>query len=125
MEKINPEEIQHPRMMKIKSGKGDFKCECGDEIDQEFLSIHINDCNVMQDQYGELYNSLNVLIEDSPFPKTMNNIQAITIFFKNKLQRILEKVNIYKRIFHWFLSKLLIKNLIGFSSERLKLDFIG
>ena len=98
MEKIDPYKVPNPQMQKIKSFKGDFKCEWGDEIDQEFLSVHLNDWNVMNDQYGELYNNLNILIEDSPSIATLNNIQAITTFFKNKLGRIIGEVRIEKRV---------------------------
>lgn len=49
----------------------------------------------MQSRYGELYNSLNVLIEDAPFMTTWNNIQALTTFFKNKLNKIIDEVRIF------------------------------
>ena len=91
MEKIDP--FAAPVMNKIKSYKGDFVCDWGDEIDQEFISVHLNDCDVMQEKYGDIYNSLNILIEDAPFQGTMNNIQAITTFFRNKLIRILSDVS--------------------------------
>ena len=46
----------------------------------------------MQDTYGELYQALNILIEDAPFPETWNNIQAISSFFRAKLDKIINEV---------------------------------
>lgn len=86
-------EIQAPVMSKIQSSKGDFVCGWGDEIDKEFISVHLNDCEVMQDQYGDLYNSLSILLEDAPFLNTMNNIQAVTSFFQNKFERVMQEVS--------------------------------
>ena len=83
-----------PGLVKLKSYKGNFRCAWGDEIYSEFLSIHMNDCDKMQDSYGELYNSLNILIEDSPFPETWNNIQALTSFFRIKLDKIINEVSL-------------------------------
>jgi hypothetical protein len=43
MEKIDPYKVNQPNMNKLKSYKGNFKCGCGDEVDHEFISVHIND----------------------------------------------------------------------------------
>jgi hypothetical protein len=94
MEKIDSYKINEPKMHKGKSYRGDFHCGCGDEVDQEFLSVHLNDCDIMQEQYGDLYNAFNVLIEDSPFIGTVNNLQAITTFFRRKLTNIIDMVSI-------------------------------
>lgn len=93
MEKFGIYENNQPKMNKIKSVKGNFKCKCGDEVDHEFISVHMNDCLDMGDQYGELFNAINVLIEDNPSLGTWNNIQAINRFFKSKLERIIDGVS--------------------------------
>jgi hypothetical protein len=93
MEKLGIYESGQPKMNKIKSVKGNFKCGCGDEVDHEFISVHMNDWPNMSDQYSDLFNSLNVLIEDGPTLSTWNNIQAISRFFKSKLERIIDDVS--------------------------------
>ena len=43
MEKIDYRQMHQPPMSKVKSYRGNFQCDCGDEVDKEFLSIHMND----------------------------------------------------------------------------------
>ena len=89
---IKKDLYKDPAMMKLKSYRGNFKWGWGDEIDSEFLSVHMNDWDRMQETYGELYQALNILVEDAPFPETWNNIQAISSFFRAKLDKIINEV---------------------------------
>lgn len=91
MEKIDYRQIPQPSMSKLKSYRGNFRCECGDEVDKEFLSIHMNDCAKMKYGYGKLYNALDELVEDSPVAGTWNNVQAMIAFFRLKLNQIIEE----------------------------------
>lgn len=97
MEKKDPY-MAEPIMKKYNSDNGNFKCNCGDEVDKDFLSVHMNDCDAMQEGYGDLYNALNILIEDAPFMKTWNNVQALSSFFKKKLEKVINKVSILLKL---------------------------
>ena len=105
MEKIKSYKVQDPSMAKYKSYKGNFKCGCGDEVDHDFISVHLNDCESMQNQYGELYNALNILIEDDPYMNTWNNVQALMAFFRRKLNKIIDEVgHLLKILKIWYLT---------------------
>ena len=81
MEKIDYHQIPQPAMNKTESYKGNFICECGDEVDKEFLSIHMNDWRRMKMTYGKLYNALDEIVEESPVADTWNNVQTMISFF--------------------------------------------
>lgn len=91
MEKIGYAKVPQPSMSKAKSYRGNFQCSCGDEVDKEFLSVHMNDCQNMQKEFGDLYRALDQMVEDSPFLGTWNNIQAMVTFFRCKLNQIIEE----------------------------------
>lgn len=75
-----------PMLEKISEVEGDFDCLCEQSIPTNLISIHINDWSEMQDTYGDLYNSLSILVEDHPFKETLSNSQAVLDCFKLKLE---------------------------------------
>jgi len=106
MEKKSYYQVPQPQMNKLVSYRGNFQWGWGDEVDKEFLSIHMNDCSKMQNEYGNLYSALDALVEDAPYAGTWNNVQAITAFFRAKLNQIIEEVSWL--FWTWFLYLYLI-----------------